>query len=297
MNLAAANRPYWAGMLCVLATSVGWGLNWPVMKYLLQECPPLLARGSSGMLAALAFWLLARAAGERRTARETPAASVLLAALFNVSAWMGLSTVSLYWLSAGQGALLVYTMPVWAMIWAWALRGARPALQALLGLGVSMLGLAVLFGSGNGAGMPLPGVLFALGAALLFALGSVILKPPADIPPFTLLAWQLGAGSVPVLAFGIWFEPAPARAISPLGWALLAYMTLVPMGLCYLSWFAALRRLPPTVASAATMLTPIIGACAGAVFLGEAFGATEIAAVGLTVAGVLLVLLQRRARS
>jgi drug/metabolite transporter (DMT)-like permease len=32
---------------------------------------------------------------------------------------MGLSTLSLLWLDAGQGALLVYSMPIWATILAW----------------------------------------------------------------------------------------------------------------------------------------------------------------------------------
>ena len=36
------------------------------------------------------------------------------AAAINVTAWMGLSTLAMLWLSAGEGALVVYTMPIWA---------------------------------------------------------------------------------------------------------------------------------------------------------------------------------------
>jgi drug/metabolite transporter (DMT)-like permease len=70
----------------------------------------------------------------------------------------------------------------------------------------------------------------------------------------------------------------------------MAYMTVVPMGLCYVCWFAALRRLPPSTASIGTLLVPIIGVTAAAYALGEPFGVKEIAALILTLSGVALAL-------
>ena len=73
----------------------------------------------------------------------------------------------------------------------------------------------------------------------------------------------------------------------------MAYMTAVPMGLCYLTWFAALRRLPPATASMATLITPVVGVVAGAVTLGEPFGMKQVAALALTLGGVALALRKR----
>ena len=42
-------------------TSVGWGFNWPVTKYLLSELPPLTLRGTTGVIGALLLALLALA--------------------------------------------------------------------------------------------------------------------------------------------------------------------------------------------------------------------------------------------
>ena len=44
-------------------TSVGWGFNWPVTKFLLSELPPLTLRGTTGVIGAtlLACLALARA--------------------------------------------------------------------------------------------------------------------------------------------------------------------------------------------------------------------------------------------
>jgi len=35
-----------AGLMFLAITSLGWGFNWPVTKYLLSELPPLTLRGS-----------------------------------------------------------------------------------------------------------------------------------------------------------------------------------------------------------------------------------------------------------
>ena len=40
-------------------TSVGWGFNWPVTKYLLSELPPLTLRGSTGVVGAALLAALA----------------------------------------------------------------------------------------------------------------------------------------------------------------------------------------------------------------------------------------------
>jgi probable blue pigment (indigoidine) exporter len=55
--------------------------------------------------------------GERLDVPVGAAGRLLTAAGLNATAWMALSTLSLLWLEAGQGgALLIYTMPIWATI-------------------------------------------------------------------------------------------------------------------------------------------------------------------------------------
>ena len=108
--------------------------------------------------------------------------------------------------------------------------------------------------------------------------------------PLASRAWQLALGCMPMVAMGIAFEHPALADVSATGWALMLYMTAVPMGLCYLTWFAALRRLPPTTASLATLLTPVIGVVAAALTLGEPLGAREALALTLTLGGVALAL-------
>jgi len=280
------------GFVCLLVTSLGWGLNWPAMKVLLRELPPLFARGAAGSVAGLACALAAALLGQSLAVPRALIGRVVVASALNVFAWMGFATVAMRWLSVGQCALLVYTMPVWATLLAWPIRGERPSLRAVAGLVLCMAGLWQLFGS-HGFHLErdqLVGAALALSSAVLFALSTVALRPLVELRPVASLAWQLSLGCIPMLAMGLAFEhPAVAR-VSATGWALMLYMTAVPMGLCYMMWFAALRRLPPTTASLATLLTPVIGVVAAALVIGEPLGPRELAALTLTLAGVALAL-------
>ena len=280
------------GFLCLLVTCLGWGFNWPAMKVLLRELPPLFARGAAGSVAGVACVLAAALLGQSLRVPRALVGRLVAAAALNVFAWMGFATVAMRWLSVGQCALLVYTMPVWATLLAWPIRGERPSLRAVAGLVLCMAGLWQLFGSGGFhlEGNALLGAGLALGSAVLFALSTVALRPLIEIRPLASLAWQLSLGCLPMLGLGLAFEHPAIKSVSATGWALMLYMTAVPMGVCYMTWFAALRRLPPTTASLATLLTPVIGVVSAALVIGEPLGPRELIALTLTLAGVALAL-------
>ncbi len=289
---AEVSRTQRIGLMFLVGTSLGWGLNWPAMKVLLEQLPPLFARGSSGMVAGLILTAIAVSRGESMRVPRSLIGRLLALSMTNVFAWMGFSTLSMQWLDAGQAAMLVYTMPIWATLLAWPLSGRRPGRRTAFGLLLSMAGLWTLLGTHqsplvDGA---LFGIGFALAAALLFALGTVALQPLAELAPVPNLAWQLCLGCFPMVLYGVFHEQPQLSAVNGTGWALMAYMTVVPMGLCYLSWFAALRRVPPAIASVVTLLTPVIGVLAAAATLGEPLGLREIGALVLTLSGVALVL-------
>jgi drug/metabolite transporter (DMT)-like permease len=283
------------GLLCLFATVIGWGINWPVVKMLLREWPPFFSRGSAGIAAALAIALLAAIRGERLRVPRRVVPRLLAAAMLNVFVWMGFPTLALLWLSVAETALLVYTMPIWAMLLAWPIQGQRPRPIGLVALAMGLAGLALLLSGGQASAADqdtpwLLGVAISLGAALAFALGTVAWRTPLPLPPLAAVAWQVGLGCLPMVAIGVLFERPALAALSSTGWLAMAYMAVVPMGICYLSWFAALRRLPPTAASTATLLTPVVGVFAAAVTLGEPFGPRQAAALVLTLGGVALAL-------
>jgi drug/metabolite transporter (DMT)-like permease len=284
-------RPDPTGLLLLLATVIGWGLNWPAMKLLLVEIPPFSIRALSGTVGVLLLAAVALRRGESLAVAPALFPRLLLASLLNVAAWMGLASFSLLWLGAGEATIVCYTMPVWASIFAWALLGEAITPRRMLALLIGFTGLGVLvLGDGLAVGMgKLPGVALALSAAILFSLGTVVTKRwPIPMPPAALVAWQTGLGCAPLLVGAVLFDRWSVGELSASSWLLLLYGGVGPLGLCYLAWFAALKRLPASAAATGTLMTPVVGVIAAAVFLGEPLGLREVAALSLTIGGVVL---------
>jgi drug/metabolite transporter (DMT)-like permease len=280
-----------AGLMFLAITSVGWGFNWPITKYLLSELPPLTLRGTTGVIGACLLAALALARGQSLKIPVRMLPRLMLAALLNVTGWMVLMGLALLWLPASEAALIAYTMPVWASMLAWPVLGERPTLLRTIALVMAFAGLAVIMG-GNGISASeakLPGIIMALAGAMGFALGTVLAKKlPLLLPPIPAAAWQIGLGCFPVAVVGLLIETTHLDKVTGLGWWLLVYSTLIQFCIAYVSWFAALARLPASVAAIGTMAVPVIGVVASAAALHEPLGMTQIVALMFTLAAVVL---------
>jgi drug/metabolite transporter (DMT)-like permease len=278
-----------AGLAFLAITSVGWGFNWPVTKYLLSELPPLTLRGGTGVIGALLLAALAIARGQSLKVERALWPRLMLAALLNVTGWMVLMGLALVWLPASETALIAYTMPVWAALLAWPVLGERPTFLRSIALVMAFAGLAAIMG-GNGvtaSAAKLPGILMALGGAIGFALGTVLAKKyPLHLPPITAAAWQIGLGCFPIAIVGGLIETSHFGGVSEIGWMLLFYSTVVQFCVAYVAWFAALERLPASIAAIGTMAVPVIGVVVSALALHESLGPGQIAALIFTLAGV-----------
>jgi drug/metabolite transporter (DMT)-like permease len=269
----ARGRPAPAGYIFLAITSICWGFNWPVIKFLIGELPPLTLRGLTGVIGAALLALLALLRGQSLRVPGEIWPRLLLAALLNVTGWMVLMGLALLWLPASEAALVAYTMPVWAALLAWPVLGEQPTLLRVIALMLAFGGLAAIMG-GNGitaSQAKLPGILMALTGAFGFALGTVLAKRfPIHLPAVTAAAWQIGLGSIPTAIAGLAIETTHLDRVT------------------YLCWFAALARLPASVAAIGTMAVPVIGVAASAVALHEPLGLGQLAALALTLGAVAL---------
>ncbi|MCG6203491.1 DMT family transporter [Rhodopseudomonas sp. HC1] len=292
-DAAARGRISPLGLLFLVITSVGWGLNFPIMKHLLTEWPPLTSRGLSGIVGAIALGLVAWGRGQ--TLRVSPGmwSRLILVSMLTIGGWVGFMGLALLWLRASDAAVLGISIPLWVALVAWPVLGERLSVTRAVALLVALGGIAVLIGGGGFSASvdKLPGILCALAGAICVALGTVLTKHfPLALPPLSLAAWQIALGCVPVALAGVIFESADVAALSTTGWASMIYMTLVQFCVCYVCWFAALERLPAATASIGTLLVPVVGVLAAAAMLHEPLGLREIVALAVTLGSVAVAL-------
>ena len=281
------------GLAFLAIASVGWGLNFPIMKHLLTEWPPLSSRGLCGIVGAAALALIAVARQQQLRVPRRMWLRLLLVSTLQIGAWVAFMGLALLWLSASEAAILGISIPVWVALVAWPVLGERLSPLRAVSLMVALAGIVMLIG-GNGVEASvekLPGILCALAGAVCVALGTVLTKHfPLSMPPISLAAWQIGLGCLPIAIIGLAVEHPQLAALSTTGWASMFYMTVIQFCLSYVCWFAALERLPAATASIGTLLVPVVGVLAAAAMLHEPLGLREIGALVVTLGGVAMAL-------
>jgi drug/metabolite transporter (DMT)-like permease len=292
----ASDAAIWSqsGIALLVALTITWGFNWPMMKLALQTVPPWTFRTLCVMVGGGALLALTGLTGGRVTfpARRLPA--LMLVALFNITAWHVFSAYALLYTGSGRAAIIGYTMPIWAAgLSVWILHERIGPRQILaLALGMAGLGLLLAQDLGQVGATPIGGLLM-LGAAISWAIGTILVKRFAwhPMPVMALTGWQLLIGGVPIV-IGWWlWEPVPDLAALSLPAALgLAYAVLVAMVFCQTAYFRMLTLVPANVAAMAVMAVPVVGVLSSAWILAEPVGPAEALALVLVVGGLSLLI-------
>src|SRR4030081_1969638 len=111
------------GLIFLAITSVGWGLNFPIMKHLLTEWPPLSSRGLCGIVGAAALALIAVAQRQSLDVPRRMWSRLLLVSLLTIGGWVAFMGLALLWLNASEAAVLGISIPVWVALMAWPILG------------------------------------------------------------------------------------------------------------------------------------------------------------------------------
>ena len=164
--------------------------------------------------------------------------------------------------------------------------------RLLLALALGGLAVGMLMVPGFGAYTSAPlGVVCGLLAAIGWAIGTLIIKRHQwQTPILVLTGWQLLLTALPIIAGalvlgdGRWFMPSWQTL------AVAAYITLVPMCIGNVSWFAIVGLLPANVAGLSSVMVPVVAMITGAIMHGEPMGPWQLAAMLCCVASLLLTL-------
>lgn len=281
------------GALLLVGVSLGWGFNWMMMKITVAEVPVWQFRAVTGVLGAIALLALARLTGQSLRVPRHQWLAVAVAGLFNITSWFILIAYAVKLMASGHAAILSFTMPLWAMLIGVTLLGEKLTLRRVVALGLGLAGVVALLSHDFRAiGASPLGALIGLVAAVNWAIGVQIQKHVKwEVETLALAGWQIAIGIAPVVVVALVLEKFVYHQAS---WQVLAaavYLVFVAFVFCYYAWFTVVRIFPASVASIGTLLVPVIGVAAGAVFLSEPFGWREMVALVSIVGGVALVLL------
>ena len=268
-------------------------------RFAVAEVPPLtlaMLRYAIGFGCLLPFaWrTLSRAPDQCPALVNTPARDLLAMAALGVGQFgvlIALLNYGLQHIGAAQAALIFSLFPLLTLSLSAALGRERVTLSLLLGVLISIAGVALALAPKLGAAQSGHwwGELAVAAAACTGALCSVLYRPYLQRYPTVPVSAFAMLASVLFLALLALGEHWPAR-IGTFGmqaWAAVTFIG-VSSGVGYFWWLYALKHESPTRATVFLALNPVTAALLGWALLGEALHPAALGAVLLIAVGLWL---------
>ncbi|WP_461030673.1 EamA family transporter, partial [Streptomyces sparsus] len=270
-------------MLAVLVAAI-WGVNFVVIEVGLDHFPPLLFSALRFLVAALPAVFFVRRP------------KVAFRWVVGVGLALGVAKFGLLFLGMDQGmpagtsSLVLQVQAVFTACFAFALLGERPGRLRLAGMGLALTGIVVAAADRGGSG-PLGAFLLVIGAAACWGLSNIMTRRAAPPDALSWMVWVSLVPPLPLLVLSLLFEGPDAglnalRSLDVADVGALLYVawlaTVVGFGL----WGFLLRHHDASAVAPFSLLVPVFGMSAAALFLGEGVTGLGWLAAGLLVAGV-----------
>lgn len=286
---------FWGSAWTLLAlTNLFWAGNIVTGRFAAGRVPPITLaywRWTGAFIVAVGFaW--------PHLKRDWPALAgrwplLLVLAATGIASYNTMSYIGLQYTTAINVALLQSAMPVIVLVWAFVLFRERPTLFQILGVVVSLLGVAAIAGRGSLAALAgfsvNVGDVWIITALLIYGLYAPLLRRRPAVHPLSLLVTLMAIGSLMMLPFYVW-EFASGAAIRG-GWAsyaAMAYTAVLPSFVAYLFFNRGVELIGAGRAGQSAHLMPVFGTVLAVVFLGERLDWYHLVGIVLIAAGILL---------
>ena len=281
------NAAHSRSVLQLVAAALCWSLAGVLIKYVATTWPGLAVAGGRGVIAAI-FLLLTT-----RRLRFHFSRVQIIGALGYAACTVTFCTATTL-TSAANAILLQYTAPVWvALLGAWLL-GERATRADWITIVVALGGMALFFKDSLTLGN-LGGDALAVASGVCFAGMTIALRKQRDGSPVESII----LGNLLAFAIGLpWIVSAPL--LPPSGWAALAVLGVVQLGVSYWLYARAIRHVTALEAVLVPVIEPILNPVWVLIFMHEkptgwalAGGAVVLSAV--TIRAIMSVRARRAA--
>ncbi len=283
-------------LAALVALTLMWGINWPMMKFSLRELSPLYFRALTMTAGSIFLYSWYSARGLRMLPQGAEWRSVVTLGLPNILGWHTISILGVKELASGRAAILGFTMPIWTVLLGALFLGQRVTRRTVIAVFAVGVAIALLTSSEFTAltGRPL-GIVWMEIAAISWAIGTLMMRRAhLTLPVETLTIWMMILSSICLWIIAFISEPWPSWQFSGPMWASLAYGALVNYGFAQTLWAGLARHLPPATSAMSVMAIPLVGTLSATVIVGEWPHWQDYLAIVFVMAAIAAVLLPPR---
>jgi len=276
------------GVVCIL-----WGTTWVASKQGVKYMPPLQLSGMRQTIAGLLYIIYFVSKGAKwPRGREWYIVGVL--SFLNILCSNGLTTWGVKYISAGLGAIIAATFPLWMVIIGLFSSKERIPINALRGFLLGFAGICVIFYEHlNDFLKPefLFGISISLTASWTWALGTIFTKREArDFNPYFSLGLQMFLAGLVLLAGSYSTgKVIPLQEIPWQSWTAIGYLVLAGSVLAFLAYLYALQHLSVEQMSIYAYINPVVAVVLGSLLFSEHLTTFIIAGGLITLYGVYMI--------
>ena len=158
----------------------------------------------------------------------------------------------------------------------------------ILCFAASTLGLILITGTGSVSASDTVGILFSLGAAVLYASVVLLNKFIGEVEGLHRTFLQFLAAVAVLLPYVLLTDGTVLPAMNGMGWLNLLTVGLIHTTLTYLMYFSALKDLPGQKAAILSYVDPLVAILLSVTVLGESMSVQQIIGGGLILGFTLL---------
>jgi drug/metabolite transporter (DMT)-like permease len=278
-----------------------WSTGFVGAKYGLPYAPPFTFLALRLALAAVLLAVLAAALRSPRLAsREQYGRAAVVGLLLHAGYLGGVFYGISRGVPAGVSAVIVSLQPVLTAVLAARVLGERPTARQWLGLGLGLVGVALVVGPGlvetGSTSLPVSGLVACLVALVSGTLGTVYQKRHGDgIPLVWGTAVQYAAATAVLLAAALATEDLSVHWTAHFVGALVWLVLVLSIG-AVLLLLLLLRRGTAAGVSSLYYLVPPATAVEAYFLFGERVSGLSLLGIGVTAVGVALVVVPSRPR-
>lgn len=287
-----ANRTTYLRLSLVI---IFWAANWVVMKEALAFItPPLYFTTIRLVGAAIVMLFLSLVIREPLLPLRGERLTLAISGIFQIAGMLGFATAGLAYVGPGRAAVLVYTLPLWALPCGWLLAHERVTAGGLVGGLVGFLGVALFINPWLvdwGNPRALLGNALVICAGLAWAIGASMYRRRKWSTSFWTQTWWMVLWSAIVIAIVFVISaPHPHFVTNATSIGSLAYNWVIGTALGYWWWGKALSVLPAARLGQIVTLIPVLAVLMSAAVYGEHIGISVIVSVVLIILGILITL-------
>jgi O-acetylserine/cysteine efflux transporter len=272
--------------LLALAVMAVWGTNFVVIRLGLDDLPPLL-------FAALRFTLALLPAVFFIPRPDVPWRKLAAYGMLIGAGQFGLMFIAMtHYITPGLASLVVQLQAFFTVGLAAYLTGERVQPFQVAALMLAVAGIGVILVHTDAATTPL-GLGLVLLAALCWAGGNVVVRSTPNVNMLAYVVWASLFSAPPLYALSFIFEGWPAMGDGLVNsdlttWAVVLFQAVANTLFGYAVWGWLLSRYPAATIAPMSLLVPVFGMGASALWLGEPLQDWKLAAAALVMTGLCL---------